>query len=300
MTEHTALSLSDLEKRVATQMIDLMKQGGTNSIKPWSFTAECRNYASNRPYSGSNNLMLGLWLHINSQSDPRFITFKQARYMGGAIAKGSKGIPILFYGSYTKKGAKPDESETRRFARITYAFHVSSLLGVEIEPLVPVQRTPAEVHQNLLEYVTNTGVKQAVGTAAYYTPSTDTITMPPIWTFLDHKVDASTRYASVLAHELVHATGQEGRAHRPHNKNYQRDDTARAREELIAEIGAAMLCQKLGITMEPTPDNVAYLHSWIALLAKDSGEIFKAASAAAKGIAWSDSMQPHAEMEQAA
>ena len=42
-------------------------------------------------------------------------------------------------------------------------------------------------------------------------------------------------------------------------------DTGYAREELVAELGAAYLCADLGITPEPREAHSAYLAHWIAL-----------------------------------
>ncbi|WP_237713951.1 metallophosphoesterase family protein [Novosphingobium sp. Rr 2-17] len=65
-----------------------------------------------------------------------------------------------------------------------------------------------------------------------------------------------------------------GRRARPRTRSHP---TA---EELIAEIGAAMLCAQLG--MEPTEreDHAAYLASWLTALRNDKRAIFRAATAA--------------------
>jgi antirestriction protein ArdC len=55
-----------------------------------------------------------------------------------------------------------------------------------------------------------------------------------------------------------------------------------SREELIAEMGAAMLCGIAGIEQATVANSVAYLKSWIARLKADSRLVVQAASAAQK------------------
>lgn len=47
-------------------------------------------------------------------------------------------------------------------------------------------------------------------------------------------------------------------------------DEAYAREELVAELGAAFVCADLGLTLEPRPDHAAYIASWLRVLRNDS------------------------------
>jgi antirestriction protein ArdC len=50
----------------------------------------------------------------------------------------------------------------------------------------------------------------------------------------------------------------------------------------VAEIGAAFLCVKAGVTAEPREDHAHYLKSWIAVLKADNRAIFTAACQAQK------------------
>ena len=63
-------------------------------------------------------------------------------------------------------------------------------------------------------------------------------------------------------------------------------DNAYAREELVAEIGAAFLCADLSIALEPRPDHAAYLASWLTVLKSDKRAIFTAAAMAQKAVDW--------------
>ena len=43
-----------------------------------------------------------------------------------------------------------------------------------------------------------------------------------------------------------------------------------AREELVAELGAAFLCADLHLTPEPREDHAAYLGSWLKVLKEEA------------------------------
>ncbi len=71
-------------------------------------------------------------------------------------------------------------------------------------------------------------------------------------------------YAATTAHELTHWTAHPTRLNREFG-GQRFGDTGYAREEVVAELGAAYLCADLGITLEPREDHSAYLAHWIAL-----------------------------------
>lgn len=84
------------------------------------------------------------------------------------------------------------------------------------------------------------------GDLAYYAPSGDFIQMPLPGAFRD-----GAAYYSVLAHECVHATGHSRRLDR--NLKGRFGSEAYALEEMITELGAAMICADLGLCVN-TPN----------------------------------------------
>ena len=62
-------------------------------------------------------------------------------------------------------------------------------------------------------------------------------------------------------------------------------------EELVAEIGAAFLCDDLGITLETREDHAAYVQSWLTVLKDNKRAIFTAASHAQKAADYLHSLQ---------
>ena len=125
------------------------------------------------------------------------------------------------------------------------------------ENLLPM----SERIQNADCFMTNTAATiHHGGNSAYYAPSRDIIQLPPFEAFKDKE----SYYATAL-HELTHWTKHEHRLDRDFGRQ-KFGDVGYAREELVAELGAAFLCAELGITPEIRDDHAAYLGHWITAL----------------------------------
>ena len=69
-------------------------------------------------------------------------------------------------------------------------------------------------------------------------------------------------------------------------------DAGYAREELVAELGAAFLCADLGLTLRDREDHAAYIASWLKVLRDDKRAIFSAAAHAQRACDYLHSLQP--------
>ena len=113
---------------------------------------------------------------------------------------------------------------------------------------------------------------------AWYAPGRDVVGMPSLGLFA-----SSEEYYSTFFHELVHSTGHKTRVGREGFESVQSfGSESYSREELVAEVGAAMLCGVTGIANRTIENSAAYLRSWISRLKSDSRLIVVAASAAQK------------------
>lgn len=113
---------------------------------------------------------------------------------------------------------------------------------------------------------------------AAYIPSKDTVTMPSRTAF-----QSQAEYYSTLFHELVHSTGHAKRLGREGLEKLQPFGSEDySKEELVAEMGSAMLCGVAGIDQSTLANSAAYLKTWIERLKSDSRLVVSAASAAQK------------------
>ena len=106
-------------------------------------------------------------------------------------------------------------------------------------------------------------IKPVNGDSAYYSPSRDVIVIPEKKQF----VDGESFYSNLL-HEMSHSTGSQSRLDRLKpgqsfgSKEY-------AREELVAELTAALVSSQYGMTKHVKSDSAAYLKSWLDNLQED-------------------------------
>jgi antirestriction protein ArdC len=70
-------------------------------------------------------------------------------------------------------------------------------------------------------------------------------------------------------------------------------------EELVAELGAAVLCADLSLTPEPRDDHAAYIASWLKVLKNDRRAIFTAAAHAQRAADFLASLQLSAQPQAA-
>jgi antirestriction protein ArdC len=184
----------------------------------------------------------------------------------------------------------PEDDGKRRVARASWVFNCAQVEGYtpppQPEPLGPIQRI-----FDADRFFTAIGARIVHGgQEAYYRLSTDTIHMPDEGLFTGTStMTRSEAYFAVLAHEHIHYTGHESRLDRNLAKRFGNAEVAA--EELVAEVGAAILCAELGITQDVRPDHAQYLVSWLRLLKDDPKAIFTAAARASEAVNYLNGLQ---------
>lgn len=104
---------------------------------------------------------------------------------------------------------------------------------------------------------------------AYYSISKDEIVLPEKSQFLS----GAAFYGTAL-HEMTHSTGADSRLGRFKNGNGSFGSREYAREELVAELGSALVAQRHGISKNIKEESAAYLKSWLSEL-KESPDYIK-------------------------
>ena len=103
-------------------------------------------------------------------------------------------------------------------------------------------------------------IRQVVGDKAYYSPSQDEIVVPTREQFIDGEA-----FATNTLHECAHATGAESRLNRP-ELGHPFGTPPYAREELTAELSAAVVASQYGLSKHVKDDSAKYLKSWLGSL----------------------------------
>jgi antirestriction protein ArdC len=272
----------DIKREITTKIIDLIETHGSDWVKPFSsLCGSPVNALTGKPYRGMNSFWLGL------QGQTYWATYKQWQELGAQVLKGSKASGIAV--PMPIKDKKTDEV-TGLYFRGASVFSAAQVEGWE----APTVETPdlTEVLANVDTYLKNVGadVRHNSSGGAYYNPSNDFIQMPYREQFTETDTSTATEcYYSTLLHEHVHYTGHKSRLDRLEQKNKR----GYAFEELVAELGAAMLCASLDISPEVRPDHSQYIAHWLQALTDDKGAdyIWKAASEAQKAVDYLNAAQ---------
>lgn len=234
------------------------------------------NTASEKYYSGIN--ILNLWSAgiNNGFSSAEWGTFKQWKAKGHSVLKGQKSVAkVIFYKPLKIRDKDSGEEKSIPMIKAYAVFNREQTDAPQIATESPTANENETLCQGFEAFVKSTGAQlvSVEQNKAYYSPASDQINIPQ----LSNMVSASA-YQSTLAHELVHWTGHKSRL----DRFGETSKAAYAFEELIAELGAAFVCARLGISQDEIPNHVNYLASWLKALKNDNKYIFRASAQAEK------------------
>lgn len=258
---------------VTERIIAQLEEGTVPWQRPWS-GGPAVNWVSQRPYRGLNALL----------PPGEYATFNQVSQAGGRVNKGAKGNLVIFW----KPATKPEETddgeaveERPPVLRYYKVWEISSQC-TGLEPRRQrFEHDPIEVAQALVDGYSDAPLITYAPGCAYYDPSADEVSVPEL---ADFKTPEG--YYATLYHELMHSTG--------HKSRLARDTVTKvagfgsepySKEELVAELGASMLCAVAGIdNSQLTNNSAAYIAGWLQALRDDKRIVIQAASQAQKAV----------------
>ena len=274
--------MANIYQMVTDRIIAELESGVIPWEKPWTGVRDgAFNRISKKPYSLVNQIML--------KHRGEYASYKQWQSIGGQVRKGEKSEIVVFW-KILKKEETNDQGKTeeKTIPVLKYypVFHISQVDGVEPlkeEELHDTQ--PIEEAEELLNgYISREGIilEYEASNKAYYSPARDVIHLPLIEQF----PEVSEAYSTYF-HEAVHSTG--------HGKRLARfqagagsaafGSESYSKEELVAEIGSAMICNMLKIeTKHSFRNSAAYIQNWLTVLKNDNRFIVSASSKAEKAV----------------
>jgi len=260
---------------VTESIIKQLERGVAPWRKPWR-TEMPANLVSKKEYRGINIFLLA----CQGYGSRYWVTYRQAQGLGGSVKKGEHGTQVVFWkiGDFQKENEETGEIENRKSILLRYytVFNLELCQGIKSPKPAPVIN-PIERCESIVRSMPNPpGIEQ--DSRACYRPSIDTVGIPARSAF-----HSAEEYYSTFFHELTHSTGHPSRVSREGIMNHNpfgSDDYSK--EELVAEMGAAMLCGVAGIASQTLDNSAAYLQTWINILRSDSRLIVSAASQAQK------------------
>ncbi len=233
------------------------------------------NLATGRTYSGLNVLVLWSAISRVGFATNAWMTLKQANELGGRVRRGERGTRIIGY--FDRNASSSDRDDDReRERRLVCARTFVVFNREQIDGLDDAQETGTNATTDVDRWLASRGASIVHrGTRAFYAPDADRITMPSRARFADHAA-----YRATLIHELIHWTGHRDRLARTFGRS--RNEPAYAREELVAEIGAAFLCAEFDVRGDLR--HAGYLKFWLRELRAQPSMLASVAGAASRAV----------------
>lgn len=279
--------MSKVYEIITARILEKLAAGAVSWRKPWSAGGCPRNLVTGKEYRGVNVFLLG----SEGFASPYWLTFRQAKQLGGTVRKAERSTPVVFWKWLAKTQENPENGETETtevpILRYYNLFNASQCDGISHSRLDATEEKPAPFNPIdaaeaiVASYPDPPSISEDGGASAYYRPLTDSIHMPERGSF-----DSEEHFYATLFHEMTHSTGSERRMARPGVTNPTRFGShGYSHEEMVAEMGSAFLLAEAGIDSEPLMDNsAAYVASWLQALRDDPKLLVLAAAQAQKAV----------------
>jgi len=261
----------DVYQRITERIVALLEAGTVPWRLPWKSDGP-RNLISKRPYRGINAFLLNAMCYTS----PYWLTFLQVQSLGAKVRRGERACPVVLW----KWIKVEDEEEEIPFVRCFAVFNVQQMEGLPAGAIPATEDrpfNPIEEAERIIEQMPNRPEIRYGGSVASYQPADDVVNMPRRECFKSAEVFYNTIY-----HELTHSVGHKSRLARKGVTDVQGfGSDPYAREELVAEMGAAFLCGHCGI--ERTLDqSAAYIQGWLKRIRSEPRLLIQAAAQAQK------------------
>jgi len=220
-----------------------------------------------RKYNGINIFVLSNSLYASN----KWGTFKSFTQKGYYVKEGEKSSLVV--GWFPQKYEVTDEETGEKLEKVSFVLRYFNVFNScqttmfvkeeisEIKILLP------EIETFIKTISTFVPVKRGFTHIPHYKLAMHEVEVPPVENFSD--ID---EYYSALFHELIHSTMK------PLDRKI-----SLSQEELVAEIGASMLCQTFGV-LKTLENSVAYCANWAKKIKDKEVNIIKCASFAEKAV----------------
>lgn len=303
--------MNKTEKAVAAycdMMIKKMETLATDWRKPW-FDGSCAGMPVNgemREYNGINIFWLWITCETRGWQMPVFMTYNRIKQTGAHVLKGETSTPVFFWRLIAKNdnGKYVDAKDAQDGAKVFPVLKTFDVFNVEqtsikkdapevwekLKKRIPIEDAP--VHDGG-QYVCEDIDTLAAGgwfcpvhigksSRAYYSPSRDCINVPTKEQYFGDFNESGMQYYSTLLHEMAHSTGHASRLNRTMNTDQNSEDYAR--EELVAELTAAVIGHGYGFNTHVQEQNAAYLKGWLGCIKREPKYLLKVMGDVAKAV----------------
>ena len=275
MVMKTTSEKKDMYGIINNMIMEKLQNGKAPWRQTWNDYGPARNYLSRKPYRGINSLILN-----NMDFEyPLYLSFLQARELGGNIKRGSKSIEVIYW--KTLEFENDEKVKRIPFLRYYNVFNIECVEGIKLKLPTKYVNDSIEQCENIINDMQSKPIIEHGGDEPYYNWKEDRVKVPHRGNFI-----LSDEYYATLFHELAHSTGHESRLNRETcMKPAVYGSRDYCREELVAEIATCFLCGESGIANNIIENSSAYIEFWLERLThllKEDTKAFVRASALAQ------------------
>jgi antirestriction protein ArdC len=233
---------------------------------------------SGRFYKHQSNI---IGLDANKGESPYFITLSKLAELGGSITDSTKKTTIISFAPIYKDKEKgkdgggtpaPDTSgKSRKPDYMMPLFHqvinVDFTSGIKKPAYNITEFEKLELNQYVENFIEELKKRQRIpkliydqADSCYYVSSPVDVTLDEIHLVNIHAFKDIENYYSTLFHEITHSTKHVSRMGVRYKKSQKKLEYAN--EELVAEMGAMIVCTELGLQYE-RQNSLSYLKGWL-------------------------------------
>jgi len=238
-------------------------------------------------YQGLNCFWLWMVKDMRGYTSNQWGTYNQWKQIGGDVG-GQSATAYNQYILQPRIGTDDDDNVFIKGFKTWAVFNRDQVKGLpklqsEQSFVTEEMITDKAIKQQCINWFANIPATIHTGhNKACYVPSKDEIRMPDFDTF---RTDID--YYSVLAHEIIHWTGADQRL----NRKLSQERQSYAFEELVAELGSALIAANLKIQSKPTDNTTAYLKGWLQAVKKKPKTLWDAMSLAKHAVSFLNDYQ---------
>lgn len=285
---------------MADQLLDFIENNPTAWEAGWYKVGGApRNGKTDKAYNGLNALWLYLIAEHKGYTDPRWVTYQQAKDLKASVKAGEKSSNVFYWSWYDKKTKKPFDDATvkdmgkderqkyldenvrpvLKYYQVFNAAQCQNFPKLDAEQKEMPADERARQNAKIENIISNSAapVYYDGGNRAYYSPGRDSIHLPEI-----HRFHTMQDYYATALHEIAHSTGRKERLNRDMSGAF--GSVKYAQEELRAELASVFMQLDLDIRVEGKhfENHGAYLQSWLKRASADKKEFFAAVTDAEK------------------
>lgn len=301
-----------IKDMVNERVIAGLERGVVPWHQPWSSTAAPMSMSSDKPYRGSNVFILLLTAMAEGYTSAWWGTYDQIAEQSGmtvsktigrrkvwespdgqarGVRKGETSTPVVYFRRWSRPdpdaaplpdGSQPLKSGVTMFYNNVFSADQADGLPERYYPQPGAEIERIDTAENVIKgYLGRDGAPTLrKGTAAYYAPKADQLTLPDAADFEDMPYYYGTAY-----HEMTHSTGHASRLNRRGIAEFGHfGDQNYAKEELVAHMGSAILAVMTGTDLHFDEFHVSYIGNWLKALRGDNGLVVYAGAQAQRAV----------------